>query len=49
MVEVAEVLEVEALVAEVLEAVDFAEDPLRSEWAVLDQVERHLAELVLRE
>lgn len=37
------------LVVAVLAAVDFAEVPHRSEWADLGQVDRHLAELVLRE
>ena len=48
MVEVEEVLEVVVLVV-VLGEADFVGVPHRSEGADLDQVERHLEELVLRE
>jgi hypothetical protein len=49
VVEAEEVLEAVALVVVALEEGASVEAPQRSEWADLGQVERHLAELVLRE
>jgi len=48
-VEAEEVLEAVGLVVAGLEEVDLVEAPQRFEWEDLDQVERHLAELVPRE
>ena len=42
-------LEAVGLVVVVLGEADFVEAPQRFEWADLDQVERHLVELVPRE